>query len=146
MEEEEELAAPFAESEAVSHEPVFDPAGISAVIHEEAAHNHSPVEASPEVAAVEELPQASETEFFEDSEEDEAANGPRGFAPGAGTIEEEIIEEEEYDFEPIRAHGDEHDPRRSWKKRPSITWQARSSARWCATPTLNSALALRPTE
>ena len=57
----------------------------------------------------EELPEVSETEFFEDSEEDDLANGPRGFAPGAGTIEEEIIEEEEYDFEPIRAHGDEHD-------------------------------------
>ncbi len=118
LEEEEELVAPVAESEAVSHEPVFDPAGLPAVAREEATHHHSQVEtadfsptqvAHTGEAAVEEMPQVSETEFFEDSEEDEAANGPRGFAPGAGTIEEEIIEEEEYDFEPIRAHGDEHD-------------------------------------
>jgi ribonuclease G len=59
-------------------------------------------------ATIDESPSTAEAEFFEDSE-DEEANGPGGFAPGAGTIEEEIIEEEEYDFEPIHAHGDEHD-------------------------------------
>ena len=32
-----------------------------------------------------------------------------GFAPGAGILEEEVIDEDEYDFEPIRAHADEHD-------------------------------------
>ncbi|WP_158748222.1 Rne/Rng family ribonuclease [Acidobacterium sp. S8] len=31
------------------------------------------------------------------------------FAPGAGLLEEEVIDEEEYDFEPIHAHADEHD-------------------------------------
>jgi ribonuclease E len=60
-------------------------------------------------AEVEELPRAAEVPPFEESEDDDLESGPRGFAPGAGTIEEEIIEEEEYDFEPIRAQGDEHD-------------------------------------
>jgi len=57
-------------------------------------------------AAPVELPQTFETEFVE---EDEFADGPQGFAPGAGTLEEEVIEEEEYDSEPLRAYADEHD-------------------------------------
>jgi ribonuclease G len=57
-------------------------------------------------AAAVESPQTFETEFVE---EDEFADGPRGFAPGAGTLEEEVIEEEEYDSEPLRAFADEHD-------------------------------------
>ncbi len=85
--------------------------------HYEATQHHTPSEPVVEAethslhsghAAVEELPSTSETELFEDSEEDEATL-PGGFAPGVGTIEEETIEEEEYDFEPIHAHGDEHD-------------------------------------
>ena len=32
-----------------------------------------------------------------------------GFAPGLGLLEEEVIDEEEYDFDPIHAHADEHD-------------------------------------
>jgi Rne/Rng family ribonuclease len=107
-----------AEPEAASHQRAFTSEEFPAVHHEEATHHHTSVEAvdfSPTQtahtgeAAVEELPHVSEAEFLEDNEDDELANGPRGFAPGAGTIEEEIIEEEEYDFEPIRAHGDEHD-------------------------------------
>ncbi len=31
------------------------------------------------------------------------------FAPGAGLLEEEVIDEEEYDFEPLQAHADEQD-------------------------------------
>ena len=95
---------------------------IPVAAHEEATQHHALIDrhaevvesSQPETAhaghtAVEELPEVSETEFLEESEEDELAIGAGGFAPGAGTIEEEIIEEEEYDFEPIRAHGDEHD-------------------------------------
>jgi ribonuclease E len=37
------------------------------------------------------------------------AENDRRFAPGAGLLEEEVIDEEEYDFEPIHAHSDEHD-------------------------------------
>jgi Rne/Rng family ribonuclease len=32
-----------------------------------------------------------------------------GFAPGDGVLEEEVIDEDEYDFEPIHAHADEQD-------------------------------------
>jgi Rne/Rng family ribonuclease len=32
-----------------------------------------------------------------------------GFAPGSGILEEEVIDEDEYDFEPIHAHADEQD-------------------------------------
>ena len=41
--------------------------------------------------------------------EDEDAGNSHSFAPGAGLLEEEVIDEEEYDFEPIHAHADEHD-------------------------------------
>ena len=37
------------------------------------------------------------------------AENDRSFAPGTGLLEEEVIDEEEYDFEPIHAHADEHD-------------------------------------
>ena len=39
----------------------------------------------------------------------EVADRLFGFAPGSGVLEEEVIEEEEYDFEPIHRHADEHD-------------------------------------
>ena len=39
----------------------------------------------------------------------EVADQLFGFAPGSGVLEEEVIEEEEYDFEPIHRHGEEHD-------------------------------------
>ena len=114
------------EAEAPSPHALIDPATtveeIPVVGLEEPTQHHAFVDTHAEVVesvqpetahaghtAVEELPEVSETEFFEENEEDELANGPGGFAPGAGTIEEEIIEEEEYDFEPIHAHGDEHD-------------------------------------
>ncbi|HEY0796164.1 MAG TPA: Rne/Rng family ribonuclease [Acidisarcina sp.] len=33
----------------------------------------------------------------------------KGFAPGSGLLEEETIEDEEYDYEPMHGHSDEHD-------------------------------------
>ena len=39
----------------------------------------------------------------------EVADQLFGFAPGSGVLEEEVIEEEEYDFEPIHRHAEEHD-------------------------------------
>ena len=33
----------------------------------------------------------------------------QGFAPGSGLLEEEVIDEDEYDFDPIDAHAEEHD-------------------------------------
>jgi len=39
----------------------------------------------------------------------EVADQLFGFAPGSGVLEEEVIDEEEYDFEPIHRHVDEQD-------------------------------------
>ncbi len=33
----------------------------------------------------------------------------QGFSPGSGLLEEEVMDEDEYDFDPIHAHADEHD-------------------------------------
>jgi ribonuclease E len=44
-----------------------------------------------------------------DAQATEVADQLFGFAPGAGILEEEVIDEDEYDFEPIHAHSDEHD-------------------------------------
>ena len=55
---------------------------------------------------------------FEPAADQEMAGAPslgelvdqlHGFAPGPGMLEEEVIDEEEYDFDPIHAHSDEHD-------------------------------------
>jgi ribonuclease E len=114
-----------AEAEAASPHPVLDFAVAAEEIrvaeHEAATQIHAspdtlaeavetPQPAIPRAGhtASEELPDVSEPELLEDSE-DQGANGPAGFAPGAGTLEEEIIDDEEYDFEPLHAHGDEHD-------------------------------------
>jgi len=55
---------------------------------------------------------ASETEeavVAEDGESSETVDHIYGFAPGSGVLEEETIEEEEYDFEPLHVHHDEQD-------------------------------------
>jgi len=63
--------------------------------------------------AAEQAPSVEEHTPFEAPEHDEQATEVAdqlfGFAPGAGILEEEVIDEDEYDFEPIHAHGDEHD-------------------------------------
>ncbi len=46
---------------------------------------------------------------FNDSEEDGPVEQLRAFSPGTGLLEEEVIDEDEYDFSPIHAHADEHD-------------------------------------
>ena len=57
-----------------------------------------------------ESPHSSGQEFFDETENDEdMEDGPQGFAPGTGPVEEEIIDEDEYDFEIIGAQSDEHD-------------------------------------
>jgi ribonuclease E len=58
------------------------------------------------LSTIEESPLA-ETGFLDD--DDDFADGPRSFSPGSGTLEEEIIDEEEYDSGPIRAYSDEVD-------------------------------------
>lgn len=48
------------------------------------------------------------TEQEEDDETD-VVGQVHGFAPGAGVLEEEVIDEDEYDFAPLNAYSDEHD-------------------------------------
>ena len=58
------------------------------------------------------VPQAPVTEhapFSEIDEEDGSIEQLRAFSPGSGLLEEEVIDEDEYDFSPIHAHADEHD-------------------------------------
>jgi Rne/Rng family ribonuclease len=63
-------------------------------------------EAQPEA---EHLPPAPADAQEHDEQATEVADQLFGFAPGAGILEEEVIDEDEYDFEPIHAHNDEHD-------------------------------------
>jgi ribonuclease G len=60
-----------------------------------------------EAAVVEDHATAETTEH--DEQATEVADQLFGFAPGAGILEEEVIDEDEYDFDPIHAQGDEHD-------------------------------------
>ncbi len=90
------------------------PEEISAVAYEDTAHpvaeevtpssqeTHSALEASTASSVIEDHPHVSETEFLDDDQEE-----PVGFAPGLGTLEEEVIEEEEFDSEPVHAYLDE---------------------------------------
>ena len=64
-----------------------------------------------------EEPQEESEELVQDAGEtrerdEQAAEVPEqlfGFAPGVGILEEEVIDEDEYDFEPIHVEGEEHD-------------------------------------
>jgi ribonuclease G len=58
-------------------------------LHEDAGHSHTTA----------------------DSQQHSAAHAEAlGFAPGSGEVEEEVIEDEEYDFEPLQAHQDDLGP------------------------------------
>jgi ribonuclease G len=71
--------------------------------HHEVFQAESAPETEPSVAASAE---AEEENFYPESNPLELVHA---FAPGSGLLEEEVIEEEEYDFTPIHAHADEHD-------------------------------------
>ncbi len=64
-------------------------------VHEEEHEHHAVAHLSGE--------QAKEDRFRE------MVDQLHGFAPGNGLVEEEVIDEDEYDFEPMHAHADEHD-------------------------------------
>jgi ribonuclease G len=82
---------------------------VASTAQDEQTQSHHPDLAheaisAPTGSSAEEVPHISETSFLDD---DEFEDGPRGFAPGLGTLEEEVIDEEEYDSEPIRAYLDD---------------------------------------
>jgi ribonuclease E len=115
--------APIPTGEAMAEEQ-FAPEEISSVAYEEAVIDEAAApEAHFDLPAVEsadpllenergsavpaDLQQGYVTEFVD--EDEESANGPLGFAPGTGTLEEELIDEEEFDSEPLRAFAEEQD-------------------------------------
>ena len=111
-----DTAAPreFRVSGVVEEEPVAEHEVAREAIFEEAAIHE---EAQPGVIEVE-YEEGHEddrdhrdqaTEANHDAQATEVADQLFGFAPGAGILEEEVIDEDEYDFEPIHAHSDEHD-------------------------------------
>ncbi|HEX3470648.1 MAG TPA: Rne/Rng family ribonuclease [Silvibacterium sp.] len=65
----------------------------------------SPIEAHSAGATLEPVEEVEE----HDAQATEVADQLFGFAPGSGVLEEEIIDEDEYDFEPIHGHAEEHD-------------------------------------
>jgi Rne/Rng family ribonuclease len=76
----------------------------------------TPFEEEPQVAVHESEHEETIAATVEEHEQDaqaaddvEAVDQVFGFAPGAGVLEEEVIDEDEYDFEPIHAHADEQD-------------------------------------
>ena len=87
--------------------PVEHEAAPEAILDEAIFHE----EAQPSVAEIEYQEEEHEpaSEANHDAQATEVADQLFGFAPGAGILEEEVIDEEEYDFEPIHAHHDEHD-------------------------------------
>jgi ribonuclease G len=99
------------------HEEVheFEPENASASHRvDTAAPSEFRVSSIAEVEEVgEQAPAIEDQTPFEAPEHDEQATEVAdqlfGFAPGAGILEEEVIDEEEYDFEPLHAHSDEHD-------------------------------------
>ncbi len=75
--------------------PSFGEVFASAMLDEEETH---PAVEAGETAEIE--PRQSFTQMVDQLQ---------GFAPGSGLLEEEVIDEDEYDFDPIHAHADEHD-------------------------------------
>ena len=65
-------------------------------------------ERSPKLSPAAEAQQRdAETFSHGEPENREVVTQMQGFAPGSGLLEEEVIDEDEYDFTPIQAHSDE---------------------------------------
>jgi len=88
----------------------------------ESSHSHTAEEAAPEhdtttidsvgdmhshAPALEESPAAFETAEIPATTEPLHSDASGIFAPGEGLVEEELIEEEEFDYEPLASHSDE---------------------------------------
>ncbi|MGC2163652.1 MAG: Rne/Rng family ribonuclease, partial [Silvibacterium sp.] len=108
---------PAEQHEVELHEEVheFEPENASASHRvDTAAPSEFRISSIAEVEEADEhAPAVDEQTPFEAPEHDEQATEVAdqlfGFAPGTGILEEEVIDEDEYDFEPIHAHSDEHD-------------------------------------
>jgi len=112
--EEVEHAAPVEETAHVAepvHETHSEPIYVTETVAEESVAVPVAVEPafSVEYEEEEEAAQPAEVIASEVVEVEADSENDRMFAPGAGLLEEEVIDEEEYDFEPIHAHADEHD-------------------------------------
>ncbi len=83
----------------VGESPVFHKADIPVAVTGKELHAHT--DAATEQGAVESM--HAHDGFSE------LVDQLQGFAPGAGFLEEEVMDEEEYDFDPIHAHLDEQD-------------------------------------
>ncbi|HEU4982321.1 MAG TPA: Rne/Rng family ribonuclease [Acidobacteriaceae bacterium] len=111
--EQETAAAPGPEPELHEEVHEFEP--------EEASASHRVDAAPPSEFRVPSVADPEEEAHEQEHEQEHALNGASdhdeqatevadqlfGFAPGAGILEEEVIDEDEYDFEPIHAEGDE---------------------------------------
>ena len=91
------------------HEEAPDHSGPAPSAHAGSRHSEEPFAADvPEAEEPVSLHGAGETHRREDGFT-ELVDQLQGFAPGSGLLEEEVIDEDEYDFDPIDAHADEHD-------------------------------------
>src|SRR5271156_63079 len=91
----------FRVSSLVEEEVTVPETDLAVIVHE--IREEEPIEAHSAAGTVE------YTEEEHDAQATEVADQLFGFAPGSGVLEEEVIDEEEYDFEPIHGHSDEHD-------------------------------------
>ena len=107
VEEPEEVAEAAPATEAVHEEQQEGSSFVTGLVAEEAGGE--PVTAI-EYHVEEEAGQPEEEHAGPATAEVETGSeNDRTFSPGTGLLEEEVIDEEEYDFEPIHAHADEHD-------------------------------------
>ncbi|MBV8632314.1 MAG: Rne/Rng family ribonuclease [Silvibacterium sp.] len=108
------------EPETASASHRIDPAApsefrVSSVVEEETPGSEDIETITQEVREQARIDEHSATDTLDYADEAaapqvaEMADQLFGFAPGSGVLEEEVIEEEEYDFEPIHRHADEHD-------------------------------------
>jgi len=96
-------AAPseFRVSSVAEEELAVEPEDLAAITQE--VRESGPIEERSAADTVDYADEAPATRVAE------VADQLFGFAPGSGVLEEEVIDEEEYDFEPIHRHADEHD-------------------------------------
>ncbi|HEY1500358.1 MAG TPA: Rne/Rng family ribonuclease [Acidobacteriaceae bacterium] len=79
---------------------------VEEVVEEQVEEPEPPTTHQPETASESETPARSASEPL--SPEGEVVRQLFGYAPGMGVLEEETIDEDEYDFEPIPGQPDEH--------------------------------------